>query len=177
MTFEFGPAPWGVVNHELLKKTHFMLDAALKFIDQINTWNLSPHQAFPYHLVQSSLVAIERNILKVPVFRFAARVHFPRDKFGHISHFLHKSIDGNDFIRVTPGNTPIFENLAGDIIVFDVIHLVDARKTLQLNEPLFAYFVNEAAYYEKDIAFCLATKHVREIDLTSSSDSNAFSRL
>lgn len=178
MTFEFGPAPWGLVNHELVQKTCSMLDAALKFIDQINTWNFSPLKPFPFHLVESDTVRIGQNVVEVPVFRYAARVRFPRDKSGHISHFLHKNIDGQDFTQVIPGKTFIFEDLSGDIITFDTALLVEVRDNLQLgDEPLYAYFVNEAAYYEKDIAFCLATQHFHEIELTGQHGSSSFSRM
>lgn len=39
----------------------------------------------------------------------------------------------------------------------------DAKSFGARNEELWPFFVNEAAYYKKDVALCLATKKVRRV--------------
>ena len=74
-------------------------------------------------------------------------IHFPRDSEGNIDAVIHKNLDGKDFQPINHQD-PIFELMDGSIKL--------------LSEPgqWYPIFINESAYYEKDIAFYLA----QEID-------------
>lgn len=74
-------------------------------------------------------------------------IHFPRDSEGNIDAVIHRNLDGKDFQPINHQD-PIFELMDGSIKL--------------LSEPgqWYPIFINESAYYEKDIAFYLA----QEID-------------
>ncbi|MEY8714079.1 aspartoacylase [Francisella philomiragia] len=74
-------------------------------------------------------------------------IGFPRDNDGNINAVIHDNINGNDF-KLINEQDPVFELMDGSVQL--------------LNEPgeWHPIFVNESAYYEKDIAFYLT----REID-------------
>jgi aspartoacylase len=74
-------------------------------------------------------------------------IAFPRDDDGNINAVIHDNINGNDF-KLINERDPVFELMDGSVQLLD--------------EPgeWYPIFVNESAYYEKDIAFYLT----REID-------------
>ncbi len=59
--------------------------------------------------------------------------------------YVHPEIEGRDFVEVSQGH-PCFINIHGDEIL------------LEEDEPCYPFFINEAAYLEKDCAFILARK-------------------
>ncbi|MEY8766504.1 MULTISPECIES: aspartoacylase [Francisella] len=74
-------------------------------------------------------------------------IAFPRDSNGNINAVIHDNINGNDF-KLINEQDPVFELMDGSVQLLN-----------ELGE-WYPIFVNESAYYEKDIAFYLT----REID-------------
>ena len=82
---------------------------------------------------------------EVEIYDHVRLVDFPRDEDGELIGMVHASLQDNDYILIKKGDT-IFELFDGNTISYDG------------NEHLHALFINEAAYYEKGFAFCLARK-------------------
>ena len=77
------------------------------------------------------------------VFDIVEIVDFPRID-GEIAAMLHPKFLGKDYSLVKRGD-PIFVDFENRDIIYE-------------NEPKYAVFINEAAYYEKGMAFCLCEK-------------------
>lgn len=73
-------------------------------------------------------------------------IHYPRDREGNINAVIHKNLHGKDF-QVINYDDPIFELMDG------------GYELLNVPGKWYPIFINESAYYEKDIAFYL-TKEV-----------------
>jgi len=79
-------------------------------------------------------------------------VDFPRDQDGEIAAMVHPYLQDNDYSPVEKGD-PLFVAMDGREIAY------------QGEEKLYALFINEAAYYEKGFAMCLAKKRTLELAL------------
>ena len=69
---------------------------------------------------------------------------YPRDGVGDITAMVHHDRQDKDYELIETGS-PLFLTLSGETIVYE-------------GEPMHALFINEAAYYEKGFAMCLAKK-------------------
>ena len=74
-------------------------------------------------------------------------VDFPRDSDGEITAMVHPKRQDMDFKLINP-NDPMFLTFDGQTIIYEA------------TESLYGLFINEAAYYEKGFALCLARKIV-----------------
>ncbi len=72
-------------------------------------------------------------------------VDFPRDEEGEITAMVHQNRQDSDF-ELIHKSEPMFITFNGETIVYED------------DEPLYGVFINEAAYYEKGFAMCLARK-------------------
>jgi len=72
-------------------------------------------------------------------YRYLDPVFYPKDSQGQINAVIHQSIQGKDF-SVLHKDTPMFECFSGDVIHYQ-------------GHDRYISFVNEAAYYDKGIAF------------------------
>ncbi|XP_005999316.1 N-acyl-aromatic-L-amino acid amidohydrolase (carboxylate-forming) [Latimeria chalumnae] len=104
------------------------------------------------HLVASGLDFIdlfnkgtEFPAFEADIFQPVDTVNYPRDASGQITAVVHPERQDKDFVPLNPGD-PIFQTLSGETIAFCGNHTV------------FPLFVNEAAYYEKGVAFWIAEK-------------------
>jgi aspartoacylase len=82
---------------------------------------------------------------EVEVYKHVKTVEFPVDERGDIKAFIHKEIQDKDYQPIQNGQ-PIFETLEGEIIRF------------KDDGVFYPVFINEAAYYYKNIAFSLTEK-------------------
>ncbi|XP_056387125.1 N-acyl-aromatic-L-amino acid amidohydrolase (carboxylate-forming) [Hyla sarda] len=82
---------------------------------------------------------------EVDVFQRVGHVQFPLSPDGAISAVVHPSLQDQDFSVLHPGD-PAFLSLDNKIIPYTG------------KQPIYPVFVNEAAYYEKNIAFIVAEK-------------------
>ncbi|XP_029141267.1 N-acyl-aromatic-L-amino acid amidohydrolase (carboxylate-forming) [Protobothrops mucrosquamatus] len=77
---------------------------------------------------------------EIEAYRPVEQKDFPRYPNGEISAVIHPNLQDKDFQPLKPGD-PVFQNLDGE----DILHDGD--------DTFFPVFINEAAYYEKKIAF------------------------
>jgi aspartoacylase len=80
----------------------------------------------------------------VEVFRFCETVPFPADGPYKLA-MVHESLLGRDYAPLAPGE-PLFRRLDGSVVPFEG------------PETRYPVFIDEAAYYERDIAMMLTTK-------------------
>ncbi len=86
--------------------------------------------------------SVKRDVI---IYDHVALVDYPRDAKGELTAMVHKDRQGRDFQKIREGE-PIFMTLDGESINYTGI------------EKLYTLFINEAAYYEKGFAMCLAKK-------------------
>uniref|UniRef100_A0A673CUS7 N-acyl-aromatic-L-amino acid amidohydrolase n=1 Tax=Sphaeramia orbicularis TaxID=375764 RepID=A0A673CUS7_9TELE len=80
------------------------------------------------------------------VFTVVKHIDYPRDGETHnITAAIHPQLQDRDFCLLRPGD-PLFQTFSGETLRYTG------------SEPLYPFFINESAYYEKGIALCLARK-------------------
>ncbi len=84
---------------------------------------------------------------EIEIYDYLKLLDFPRDKNGDIVAMVHPNLQDNDYKKIKKGD-PLFITLNGEIIPYDK------------KEEVYALFINEAAYYEKGFAMCLAKKKI-----------------
>ncbi len=75
----------------------------------------------------------------VPLYHFVKHVDYPRSPDGFPSFFIHPVLQDKDFCELSKGS-PIFMDLSGHVVTWQ-------------EDAVWPVFINEAAYYEKGIAF------------------------
>ena len=130
---EIGPIAQGVIRAETLALTERVVAVIFRAVDTLNAAPRTAPVARTLH-----------------VWRFVADVDYPRDSSGAPAGYIHPDLQDHDFQPLQRG-TPVFLKLDGTTTVYD-------------REPgLVPLFVNEAAYYEKGVAFALARRHAIEL--------------
>ncbi|XP_076866669.1 N-acyl-aromatic-L-amino acid amidohydrolase (carboxylate-forming) B-like isoform X2 [Brachyhypopomus gauderio] len=82
----------------------------------------------------------------VDVYTMVKNIDYPRDPHTHtITAAVHPELQDRDFCLLHPGD-PMFLSFSGDTLKY------------KGKEPLYPFFINECAYYEKGVALSLATK-------------------
>ncbi|KAG8587722.1 hypothetical protein GDO81_005765 [Engystomops pustulosus] len=79
------------------------------------------------------------------IYRVLSRVDYPRDSDGEISAIVHSGLQDKDYVPLKPGH-PIFTTMNGEDLLYDGETVV------------YPTFINEAAYYEKKVAFISTEK-------------------
>ncbi len=86
---------------------------------------------------------------EIEIYDHKCLVDYPRNSEGDITAMVHHDRQDKDYALIQSGS-PLFLSLEGKTISYE-------------GEPLHALFINEAAYYEKGFAMCLAEKKSIEI--------------
>ena len=150
LTLEVGPIAHSTAVMRLYSLTRNVLLDMLTLLERHNTRLLQPNP--------SSLSSVD-----VVVARRFCSVGFPRDDNGEIVGFIHPSIQGIPELQScshVDWESPIFEMLTGDVLTlasctgFCRIEYAPGRSRGS-HFKFFPQFVNEAAYYEKDIALIM----------------------
>ncbi|MEM9101793.1 MAG: aspartoacylase [Pseudomonadota bacterium] len=81
----------------------------------------------------------------IEAFEYISHVQYPLDESGDFAGVIHQDLQSKDFTEIRPG-APIFRLFNGNTVYFEE------------SRPLYVSFINEAAYYDKKIAFCLLEK-------------------
>ena len=126
-TLEVGPVPQGVADAVTYQKTLELIDSILDAVEMRNQALLS----------QKSSATVE----PLQVYRRVDHVDFPRDDDHVVAGLIAPEVI--DFKPLEPGQ-PLLLGLGGECV-----------KT-HGESDLTPFFVNEAAYYEKGVAFVLA---------------------
>lgn len=93
---------------------------------------------------------LNKQYTQVEVYHNVKMIDFPRGNDGDINAMVHPNLQENGYFKLTKGD-PIFVTLDGEELYYED------------ENDLYALFINEAAYYEKGVAMCLADKKVIEI--------------
>lgn len=97
---------------------------------------------------------------EIDIYRNLGKVDFPRTSDGDLAGTVHPQLQDHDFEPLKPGE-PIFKLFSGEDVLYEG------------NSTVYPVFINEAAYYEKHVAF-LKSERIRVSvpalpELTSSS--------
>jgi aspartoacylase len=84
---------------------------------------------------------------ELEVFMHKSKHRFPEDGAGKICGMVHKDLQGKDFMELRK-NDPLFIDINGDELFYEGEDLT------------YPVFINEAAYYDENIAFSLTEKTV-----------------
>lgn len=156
MTIEVGALPQGVCTAETFHETRRLVRLALDWLDARNR--------------QLDAGTLRLRPVCVTAFQRVCEVPYPRDEDGELAALVHPALQSRDF-RPMRAHVPAFSRLDDGASL-----RVDAEKWRAVtprrawwslrSAPLYPIFVNEAAYYEKDVAFVLAkkVKHVVELE-------------
>jgi len=149
MTFEVGAVPWGVVDGAVYQKTRWLVLAALEYVEAHNA-ALAREPPGPWRETS------------VQVHAFVNAVDYPRDeRDGEIAGIIHPHLQGKDFQPLKRGD-PAFLSVDGQTSI-----PFTPKRSLEVEpeeeEQLYPFFINEAAYYEKKVAFMLARRFDRPV--------------
>lgn len=90
-------------------------------------------------------------VQSLTVYRYLGTMPYLRDAEGQITAMIHPHLQGRDYESLNPGD-PIFLSLTGETLLYTGETVV------------FPVFINEAAYYEKDIAMVLTQRRDLQVD-------------
>lgn len=127
-TIEVGPTPNNVVRGDLLLATERVVRHCLDFIEAFERGDLA-----------------QQPPEKLDVYMHLRSYDYPRDATGAVTAFVHPALQDADFQALERGD-PIFQSLDGQTFAYEE------------DGPVYPVFVNEAAYYEKAIAFSVARR-------------------
>ncbi|XP_075051229.1 N-acyl-aromatic-L-amino acid amidohydrolase (carboxylate-forming)-like [Mixophyes fleayi] len=82
---------------------------------------------------------------EMDVYRVLSRVLYPQDSTGDIRAVIHPDLQNKDYVPLKPGD-PIFKTFSGEDMFYEGETIV------------YPTFIDEAAYYEKKVAFILTEK-------------------
>ena len=135
-TFEVGPVACGIVCPKLYNLTKELLLKSLDYINSHNSW------------IDDGMKS-EKSSSEITIFQNTGRfVHYPLAANGSLNGFLHESMF--DFKSKIVKGVPILQTFSGDIINWEEEDQEDVE--------LFPVFVNEAAFYETNVAFYVVQK-------------------
>lgn len=126
---EIGPVAQGLGQEKTMLQ---MESVVIKILDFLEAYN------------RQELDALATSKGKTPIYQYTNTVPLPTDANGELTGVVHENLQGKDFGLLTTGD-PIFSCFDGQTICYD-------------GEATYACFINEAAYYDKGLAFSLAKK-------------------
>lgn len=97
------------------------------------------------YLEQSNWGEIPAFDNSLTIYRHIGTIDYPRNEFGELQAMIHPQLQFQDYQPLAPGE-PIFLTFDGQTITYEG------------ESTVYPVFINEAAYYEKKIAFCLTQK-------------------
>mmetsp|Transcript_13079 Transcript_13079/g.20760 ORF Transcript_13079/g.20760 Transcript_13079/m.20760 type:complete len:169 (+) Transcript_13079:101-607(+) len=165
MTVEIGPVSHSTVRAKIYEKTKRLLLHALDYIELHNQYIQNPTDP-----------SIEKVTIKLPVAERRAQIDYPRDELNRLVAFVHPDLQGvRELSSLHPiiNGAPVFHTLSGETLYLDVTKLEPIRKEypLSADETYYPMFINEAAYYEKGVAFYLTQITEREVSFLKRVDS------
>lgn len=150
MTVEIGPVAHGTANSIMMEKARNVIVHALDYLNALNAEISSGKMA-------------QRVQHRAPIGKRRTAVDFPRDPVsGDASAFIHPNLQGIEELAkdsyLSPGQ-PIFSHANGTVTLRFDPESADLKESLPddavRRSKLYPVFCNEAAYFEKQIAFFL----------------------
>ena len=133
---EIGPQQHGTLNAEIFERSEKLVKRYLELAEE---WNRGELQ--------------KRTPIKVEVYTQWRDLGYPKPQGGGaIQAMIHPELDGHDYRELKKGDK-LFRTFDGKDILFE--GEPDGRS-------VYPIFINEPAYYEKDIAMSLTVKTVEE---------------
>ena len=133
---EIGPQQHGTLNAAIFERSEKLVKRYLELADE---WNRGELQ--------------KRAPIQVDVYTQLRDLGYPKPQGGgSIQAMIHPELDGRDYRELKKGDK-LFRTFDGKDILFE--GEPDGR-------PVYPIFINEPAYYEKDIAMSLTLKTVEE---------------
>ena len=133
---EIGPQQHGTLNAEIFERSEKLVKRYLELAEE---WNRGELQ--------------KRTPIKVEVYTQWRDLGYPKPQGGGaIQAMIHPKLDGHDYRKLKKGDK-LFRTFDGKDILFE--GEPDGRS-------VYPIFINEPAYYEKDIAMSLTVKTVEE---------------
>ncbi len=133
---EIGPQQHGTLNAAIFERSEKLVKRYLELADE---WNRGELQ--------------KRAPIQVDVYTQLRDLGYPKPQGGgSIQAMIHPELDGRDYRELKKGDK-LFRTFDGKDILFE--GEPDGR-------PVYPIFINEPAYYEKDIAMSLTVKTVEE---------------
>jgi succinylglutamate desuccinylase len=137
-TIEVGPVAQGVIDAVLFQQTEILIHQILDYLDAYNQNN--PNQNNPLPIPSS-----------ITVHETIEAIDYPRNATGEIQAAIHPDRQFRDYEPLHPGD-PVFLNLmTGESILY------------QGDRVVYPIFINEAAYYEKNIAMVFTEKKIIDV--------------
>ncbi|XP_002127422.4 aspartoacylase-like [Ciona intestinalis] len=133
IAIEVGPQPQAVVRADIMDLQERAVKLSLEFIDKYNK-------------------GVCFDSCQIEGYKTFKKVDFPRDSQGDIAGMIHQNLQDQDWKPLTRSST-VFRRFNGDDVT-----LGDVTDDVGVEESVYPMFVNEAAYYEKGIAFHLTNK-------------------
>eukprot|EP00929_Paragymnodinium_shiwhaense_P109229 TRINITY_DN75596_c0_g1_i1.p2 TRINITY_DN75596_c0_g1~~TRINITY_DN75596_c0_g1_i1.p2 ORF type:complete len:352 (-),score=83.25 TRINITY_DN75596_c0_g1_i1:41-1039(-) len=140
MTFEVGPVSIKCLDAALYKQSERLMQASLKY--------MAAHNAARKRPAENGDSADARRKGTLRCIQAIKTVPFPKNG-GDLAGMIHPSIDGKDFAALSL-TAPAFAMFDGsEKSIKDVM----GDGAADLPDTVYPFLVNEASYYEKDIAF------------------------
>jgi len=133
VTVEVGPIANNVLRGDLYLGTERIVHACLDYFEAVN---------------QGASELDARGSLEV--FTHLETRDYPRDAEGELDGFIHPDLQDKDFQPLSPGD-PIFMRRDGTVVNYEG------------PDEVYPVFINEAAYYEKRIAFSTTRREILEL--------------
>ncbi len=92
---------------------------------------------------QGKIASVDNNLT---IYRQMGNIDYPRNESGELQGMIHPQLQFQDYQPLAPGE-PMFLTFDGQTITYEG------------ESTVYPVFINEAAYYEKKIAFYLTQKH------------------
>jgi succinylglutamate desuccinylase len=145
MTFEVGATPWGAVIAEKYDQSRKLLLAGLDYIEAHN------------NAVAKSGGEARAKEVKVHIHKPLGYVLYPENEAHEHVGMVHPSLQDRDFDELHEGDA-LFMLLDGSTVVYE---RAKHAKFVPEGQAVYAFFINEAAYYEGSVAVVLASREER----------------
>ena len=169
-TLEVGPLPWGSAVGSLYLKTKLIVWQLLDAVESRNRiikTNRSNDNIFDkndFEVISSSTTfyqSSECNPINYPTYH----KQDVQNNLFNIAAMIHPEFQGKDYSQELTKETRIFIGLDGSTeYKFDPESMTQGEdEDVRREKSFYPFFINESAYYEKRIAFCIAFKTQKQV--------------
>jgi len=106
----------------------------------------------------------------IPVYKGLGVRSYPRHADGELAAMVHPSLQGRDFCELRVGD-PVFQTHSLETICFGSDEDPTALPAGAESMTFYPFFINEAAYYEVDVAFTLGVREEASVTVAAPADS------
>ena len=157
LTLEVGPIPWGVVDPRTFYSTRAAVLGTLAYLEKRNAALSAGGEAAEASKTETNLEVFQA---------MGCPVAYPREaEGGRLAAIVHEDL--RDMLALA-ADTPVFRSLDADEGVVLFKDTPEGKRLLERDgatdgTEYAALFVNEAAYYEADVAFVVTKRETRVV--------------